>query len=68
MKYIRGTYEFPIIIDVNGTVMLKWWINGSYGVHPNIIGHSVGGLCMGRCFPISDSTKQKLNNLISTES
>ena len=50
MKYIRGTKELPLILGVNGTGMMKWWINGSYRVHPNLRGHSGGGICMGRVF------------------
>jgi hypothetical protein len=37
-------------------------------VHPNMRGHTGGGLTMGRGFPISTSTKQKLNTRSSTES
>ena len=54
MKHIWGTKELPLILGANGMGMLKWWIDGSYGVHPNLRGHSGGGLSMGRGFPISD--------------
>jgi hypothetical protein len=37
-------------------------------VHPNMRGHTGGGMTMGRGFPISVSTKQKLNTKSSTES
>ena len=43
-------------------------IDGSHGVHPNIQGHTGGGLCMDRGYPISKSTKQKLNTRSSTKS
>ena len=46
MNYIRRTKELPLILGANGTGMLKWWINGSYGVHTNLRGHSEGRLCM----------------------
>lgn len=36
-------------------------------VHPNMRGHSGGGLSLGRGFPIVSSTKQKLNMRSSTE-
>ena len=48
--------------------MLKWYVYGSYGVHPNMRGHSGGGLSTGTGFPISYSTKEKLNTRSSTES
>jgi hypothetical protein len=37
-------------------------------VHPNMCGHTGDGLTLGRRFPISVSTKQKLNTRSSTES
>ena len=43
-------------------------VDGSFAVHPNMRGHTGGGLTMGRGFPISVSTKQKLNTKSSTES
>jgi hypothetical protein len=68
MMYIRGTKEMPLILSADGTGILKWWVDGSFGVHPNMRGHTGGGLTMGRGFPIAMSTKQKLNTRSSTES
>jgi hypothetical protein len=45
-----------------------WYVDASFAVHPNICGHTEGGLTMGRGFPISVSTKQKLSTKSSTES
>ena len=68
MKYIRGTRELPLILSADRTGVLKWHVDGSYTVHANMRGHTGGGLTMGRGFPISASTKQKLNTRSSTES
>ena len=67
MKYVRGTKELPLTLSADGSGMLKWYVDASHGVHPNMRGHSGGGLTMGTGFPISKSTKQKLNTRISTE-
>ena len=67
MKYIRGTKDLPLILSSNGSGVLKWHIDGSYTVHPNMRGHTGGGVTLGRGFPISASTKQKLNARSSTE-
>ncbi len=48
--------------------LLMWYIDALFAVHPNMQGHTGGGLTMGRGFPISVSTKQKLNSRSSTES
>ena len=67
MKYLRGTRSMPLILSANGSGILKWWVDASFAVHPNMRGHSGGGLSLGRGFPIVSSTKQKLNTHSSTE-
>ena len=54
-------------MSVNGSGILKWWIDGSFLVNPNIRGHTCNGLSMGRGFPIVSSTKQNLNTRSSTK-
>jgi hypothetical protein len=66
MRYIRGTLTMPLILSANGSGILKWWVDASFAVHPNMRGHSGGGLSLGRVFPIVSSTKQKLNTRSST--
>jgi hypothetical protein len=67
MRYIRGTRTMPLILSANGSGILKWWVDASFAVHPNMRDHSGGGLSLGRGFPIMSSTKQKLNTRSSTE-
>ena len=67
IMYIRGTIGLPLTLSVNGTGMIKWYVDGSYVLHPNMRGHSGFGLSMGTGFPISYSVKQKLNTRSSTE-
>ena len=67
MKYIRGTCKLPLILSANGSSILKWWVDASFAVHPNMWGHSGGSLSFGCRFPIVSSTKQKLNTWSSTE-
>jgi hypothetical protein len=67
MKYLRGTRKLPFILSADRGEVLKWWVDASFAVHPNLRGHSGGGLSLGRGFPIVSSTKQKLNTRSSTE-
>jgi hypothetical protein len=67
MRYIRGTRTMPLILSANGSGILKWWVDTSFAVHPNMRGHSGEGFSLGRGFPIVSSTKQKLNTRSSTE-
>jgi hypothetical protein len=57
MKYLRGTRTLPMILSANGTSILKWWVDAAFAVHPNMQGHSGGGLSLGRGFPIMSLTK-----------
>ena len=68
MQYIRGTRQLPLILSADGTRILKWLVDATFTVHPNMRGHYGGGLSLGHRFPIMGSTKQKLNTRISTES
>lgn len=67
MKYLRGTRTLPLILRADGSGIFKWYIDGSFAVHPNMRGHTGGGLTMGQGFPIVTSTKHKLNTRSSTE-
>ena len=68
MQYIRETLYLPLTLSADGSGILKWWVDGSFAVHPDMRGHTGGGLSLGRGFPIVIGTKQKLNTRSSTES
>jgi hypothetical protein len=67
MKYLRGDRERPLILGTNNEEMIMWYVNALFAVHPNIRRHTGGGMTMERGFPISVSTKQKLNTKSLTE-
>lgn len=68
IKYIRGTKELPLILSANGSGVVKWWVGGLFAIHLNMRGHTGTRLSLGWGFPITTSTKQKLNTRSSTES
>jgi hypothetical protein len=68
IKYIRESKDLPLTLGTSGDNMLRWYIDGSHSVHPNLRGHTGGGLSMGLGYPISQSGKHKLNTWSSTES
>jgi hypothetical protein len=57
MRYIRGTHTMSLILSANGSGILKWWVDVSFAVHPNMNGHSGGGLSLRRLFTMVSSTK-----------
>jgi hypothetical protein len=68
MEYLRKDHARPLVLWAKNNGMLMWYVGASFAVHPNMQGHTGGGLTMGRGFPITASTKQKLNTRSSTES
>jgi hypothetical protein len=68
MEYQRGDRDRPLILGTDNEGMLMWYVKALFAVHPNMHGHTGGGMTMGRGFPISVSTKQKLNTKSLTES
>ena len=35
MRYLRGTKELPLILSSDSKNIVKWWVDGSYGIHPD---------------------------------
>jgi len=68
IEYLRKDNIRPLVLGADNDGLLMWYVDASFAVHPNMRGHTGGGLTMGRGFPISTSTKQKLNTRSSTES
>jgi hypothetical protein len=68
VEYLKRDLARPLVLGAENDGLLMWYVDASFAVHPNMRGHTGGGLTMGRGFPISASTKQKLNTRSSTES
>jgi hypothetical protein len=47
MRYTRGTITMLLILSANVSGILKWWVDASFAVHPNMRGHSGVGLSLG---------------------
>jgi hypothetical protein len=61
MEYLRGDHDRPLILSGDNEGELMWYVDAAFAVHPNMCGHTGGCMTMGLGFPISVSTKQKLN-------
>jgi hypothetical protein len=67
IRYMRGTLDLPLILRADGTSVIKWWADGSHGVHFDMRGHTGGMASLGKGALMSTSTRQKLNTRSSTE-
>jgi len=68
LKYLFGTQKWGIILEAeDNLLLLKIYIDASYGVHADGKSHTGLALMMGRGIIICKSVKQKINTKSSTE-
>ena len=67
MRYLRGTELLPLTLEADDTHVMRWWVDASFAVHPDMKGHTGGVLSMGKGAVYGTSTKQKLVTRSSTE-
>ena len=68
VKYLRATIDLTLTLEAtNGLSILKWWVDGSFGVHPDLRSHSGGVMSAGGGAIVCRSNKQKLNSKSLTE-
>ena len=67
MRYLRETNELPLILSADSTNIVKWWVDESYGIHPNARSQTGGTASLGKGSFISTSIKQRLNARSSIE-
>ena len=57
----------PLTLRADGTNIVKWWVDVSYAVHPDMRSQTGGTMSLGKGEIISTSIKQKMNTKNSTE-
>ena len=67
IQYLRQTPELSLTLEADDLSIIKWWIDGSFAVHPDMKSHTGGTMSLGRGSGYSGSTGQKLNTRSSTE-
>jgi hypothetical protein len=67
MESLRGTIDMPLTMEADDLSVVKWWVDASYGVHPDMKSHTGAKMSMGKGSIYSRSTRQKLNTKSSTE-
>jgi len=67
IKFLRKTQDLWLTLEVDKELCIRWWIDASFGVHPDKRSHTGATMSLGKGSPISSSTKQKLNTRSSTE-
>ena len=67
IKYLRATQSLGLTLESDHTNVIKWWVDASYGTHPDMRSHTGGVMSLGKGAIYSTSTRQKLNTRSSTE-
>ena len=67
MKYINGTKSDKLILSADNLHVIKWYVDSSFAVHPDMKSHTGGVMTYGSGAAITASRKQKINTRSSTE-
>ena len=67
VRYLRGTLEMPLALEADNMHIVKWWVDASFAVHPDMKSHTGGVMSLGKGAVYGSSTRQKLNTRSSTE-
>ena len=67
MKYIQGTIGLPLILSIDKSGNIKWYVDALFAVHKDMRIHTGGFVTMGTGGAYVQSSKKKLNTKSSTE-
>ena len=68
MRYIKGTIWITLILSIENSRNIKWYVNSAFAVHKDIRSHTGGFMTMVTGGSYFQYIKQKLNTNTSTES
>ena len=67
MKYIQVTIGLPLILSIDKSVNIKWYVDAFFALHKDMRSHTGGFMTMVTGGVYVHSSKQKLNTKNSTE-
>jgi len=65
--YLRATKKMCLTLEADDLQIIKWWVDASFAVHPDMRSHTGGAMSLGKGAVYSASTGQKLTTKSSTE-
>ena len=66
MKYIQVTIGLTLILSINNSGNIKWYVDAAFALHKYMMSRTDGFMNMGTGASYVNSLKQKLNNKNST--
>jgi hypothetical protein len=67
VRYLRDSKELYLTLEADDGIDIKWWIDASFAVHPDMKSHTGGTMSLGKGSIYSVSRKQRINTKSSTE-
>jgi hypothetical protein len=67
LQFIRATKDDYLTLSAASLHNVRWWVDASYAVHPDMKSHTCGALSLGTGVIYGTSKSQKLNVKSSTE-
>jgi hypothetical protein len=67
IQFLRATKDDYLTLSATSLHNVRWWVDASYAVHPDMKSHTGGAMSLGRGVIYSSSKQQKLNTKSSTE-
>ena len=67
MKYIQVTIGLPLILSINNSLNIKWYVDAVFAVQNGTRSHNSGFMAMVTEGTYLQYIKQKLKNKISTD-
>ena len=67
LQFLRATKDDFLTLSATSLHHVRWWVDASYAVHPDMKSHTGGALSLGSGVIYGTSKRQKLNTKSSTE-
>ena len=67
LQFIRATKDDYLTLSATSLHNVRWWVDASYAVHPDMKSHTGGAMSLGRGVTYETSKSQKLNTKSLTE-
>ena len=67
LRYLQGSRDLVLVLDSNGSRVIKCWVDAAFAVHHDIRFNTGGTVLLGKGVIYSTTKKQKLNMKISNE-
>jgi hypothetical protein len=48
VQYLHGSKDLYLTLEIDDGIAIKWWIDASFAVHPDMQSHTGGTMSLGK--------------------